>query len=73
MFNLKLDIDLNQHWSNIGIAHHLSIADSRAKLFANPTRGSKDIRPKKMFVSAYMLKKKDGSIGRDFFFYYFVL
>jgi len=44
MFNLKiLTLTLNQPWSNIGTAYRLSIADIRAKLFVNSTRGSKDI------------------------------
>jgi len=34
---------LNRPWSNIGTAHRLSILDICAKLFVNPTRGSKDI------------------------------
>ena len=34
---------LNQPWSNIGTAHRLIILDICAKLFVNPTRGSKDI------------------------------
>jgi len=34
---------LNQPWSNIGTAHRFIILDICAKLFVNPTRGSKDI------------------------------
>ena len=35
-------LDLEPTWSNIGTAHRLIIADIRAKLLVNPTRGSKD-------------------------------
>ena len=34
---------LNRPWSNIGTANRLIILDICAKLFVNPTRGSKDI------------------------------
>jgi len=34
---------LNRPWSNLGTAHRLIILDICAKLFENPTRGSKDI------------------------------
>jgi len=34
---------LNRPWSNIGTAHRLIILDMCAKLFVNPTRGSKDM------------------------------
>ena len=34
---------LTQPWSNIDTAHRLIILDICAKLFENPTRGSKDI------------------------------
>jgi len=36
-------LTLNLPWSNIGTAHRLIILDICAKLFVNPTRGSKDI------------------------------
>ena len=38
-----MTLTLNQHWSNIHTAHRLIILDICAKLFVNPTRGSKDI------------------------------
>jgi len=41
---LILDCDLDfEHWSNIGTAHRVIILDICAKLFVNPTMGSKDI------------------------------
>jgi len=40
---LDCDLDLERPWSNIGTAHCLIILDICAKLFVNPTRGSKDI------------------------------
>ena len=40
---LNCDLDLAQTWSNIDTAHRLIILDICAKLFENPTRGSKDI------------------------------
>jgi len=36
-------LTLTRPWSNIGTAHRLIILDICAKLFENPTRGSKDI------------------------------
>jgi len=36
-------LTLTRPWSNIGTAHRLIILDICAKLFVNPTRGSKDI------------------------------
>jgi len=36
-------LTLNLPWSNIGTAHCLITLDICAKLFVNPTRGSKDI------------------------------
>jgi len=36
-------LTLNRPWSKIGTAHRLIILDICAKLFENPTRGSKDI------------------------------
>jgi len=36
-------LNLNQLWSNIGTAHRLIILDISAKLFVNPTSGSKDM------------------------------
>jgi len=36
-------LTLNRPWSNIGTAHYLIILDICAKLFVNPTRGSKYI------------------------------
>jgi len=36
-------LTLNQPWSNLGTPHRLIILDICAKLFVNPTRGSKDI------------------------------
>ena len=38
-----MTLTLNRHWSNIGTAHRVIILDICAKLFVNPTRGSKDI------------------------------
>jgi len=44
MFNLKIvTLTLYQPRSNISTAHRLIIPDICAKLFVNPTRGSKDI------------------------------
>jgi len=36
-------LTLNRPWSNLGTAHRLIILDICAKLFVNPTIGSKDI------------------------------
>jgi len=38
-----MTLTLTRPWSNIGTAHRLIILDICAKLFENPTRGSKDI------------------------------
>ena len=38
-----MTLTLTQPWSNLGTAHRLIILDICAKLFVNPTRGSKDI------------------------------
>ena len=38
-----MTLTLNRPWSNIGTAHYLIILDICAKVFVNPTRGSKDI------------------------------
>jgi len=38
-----MTLTLNRPWSKIGTAHRLIILDICAKLFVNPTRGSKDI------------------------------
>ena len=38
-----MTLTLTRPWSNIGTAHRLIILDICAKLFVNPTRGSKDI------------------------------
>jgi len=37
-------LTLNRPWSNISTAHRLIILEICAKLFVNPTRGSKDIK-----------------------------
>jgi len=47
---------LNRPWSNIGTAHCLIILDICAKLFVNPTRGSKDIE---------RTRKRDGQTDRQ--------
>jgi len=39
-----VNLTLNRPWSNISTAHRLIILDICAKLFVNPTRGSKDIK-----------------------------
>ena len=38
-----MTLTLTRPWSNIDTAHRLIILDICAKLFVNPTRGSKDI------------------------------
>ena len=38
-----MTLTLTRPWSNIGTAHRLIILVIKAKLFVNPTRGSKDI------------------------------
>ena len=38
-----MTLTFNRPWSNIGTVHRLIILDICAKLFVNPTRGSKDI------------------------------
>jgi len=38
-----MTLTLNRPWSNLVTAHRLIILDICAKLFENPTRGSKDI------------------------------
>jgi len=43
-------LTLNRLWSNISIAHRLIILDICAKLFVNPTRGSKDIQRRRNAV-----------------------
>ena len=46
---------LNWPWSNIGNAHRLIILDICAKLFVNPTRGSKDIEQTWNTVIQYLI------------------
>jgi len=47
---------LNRPWSNLGTAHRLIILDIFAKLFVNPTRGSKDIE---------RTRRRDGQTDRQ--------
>jgi len=54
-------LTLTRPWSNVSIAHRLIILDICAKLFENPTRGSKDIE---RTVTSVTDGQTDGRPGR---------
>ena len=54
-----MTLTLTRPWSNISTAHRLIILDMCAKLFVNPTRGSKDKMRTRNTVIQYLILNCD--------------